>query len=230
MITFYNMTYFSRKKLVLKYLSTATRISLNSFYYKLIFDFLGGSYAENQLRNTFTTSDGSVVLAGASYSLPGTSTSILQPNLGVAELSTVESSDKSVERPAAEACAIVELIEGKEPELLERKKQLLREQRARRQRKEREERELLEAECWQSQQGGITASSQWLCEHYQRHCSVKFPCCMQFYSCHHCHNISTACDNEEAKACHATHLKCSYCQHEQEVSFYSHFLLQELMD
>ncbi|CAH3107431.1 unnamed protein product [Porites lobata] len=66
-----------------------------------------------------------------------------------------------------------------------------------------EEREFLEA--------------QWLCEHYQRHCSVKFPCCMQFYSCHHCHNISTACDNEEAKACHATHLKCSYCQHEQEI-------------
>ena len=150
---------------------------MKSYYYKLICDFLAGSFAVNQLRNTCLTSDGSVVLVGASYSLPGTS--ILEPSLGDAERSTVESSDKSMERPAGE-------------------------------------RECLEA--------------QWLCEHYQRHCSVKFPCCTHFYSCHHCHNISTTCDNEEAKACHATHLKCSYCQHEQEVSFYSHFLLHELMD
>ena len=137
-----------------------------------------------------------------------------------------------MERPAAEACAIVELIEGKEPELLEieRKEQLFREQRARRQRKEREQREFWEADSWRQQQDSITASSQWFCKHYQWHCSVKFPCCMQFYSCHHCHNISTACDNEEAKACHATHLKCCYCQHEQKVSFYSYFLLQELKE
>lgn len=157
---------------------------MRSYCYKVICDFSTGSFAVNQPRNTCLTSDGSVVLAEASYFLPGTS--ILEPNLGDAEHSTVESSDKSVERPA-------------------------------------EEREFLQAESWQQQQDGITASSQWLCEHYQRHCSVKFPYCMQFYSCHHCHNISTACDNEEAKACHATHLKCSYCQHEQEVIFYSHF-------
>ena len=157
---------------------------MNSYYYKLTFDFLAGSFAVNRLRNTCLTSDGSVFLAGASYFLPGTS--ILEPNLGDAEHSTVESSsDKSMERPA-------------------------------------EERDFLEAESWQ-QQDGITASSQWLCEHYQRHCSVTFPCCTQFYPCHHCHNICTTCDNEEAKACHATHLKCSYCQHEQEVIFYSHF-------
>ena len=164
---------------------------MKSYYYKLIFDFLAGSFAVNRLRNTCLTSDDSVVLVGASYSLPGTS--ILEPSFGDAEHSTVESSDKSMERPAGE-------------------------------------KECLEAESWQQQEDGITASSQWLCEHYQRHCSVKFPCCMQFYSCHHCHNISTACDNEEAKACHATHLKCSYCQHEQEVSFYPHFLLHKLMD
>ncbi|CAH3021486.1 unnamed protein product [Porites evermanni] len=87
-------------------------------------------------------------------------------------------------------------MEGKEPEL--------------------EERELWEAESLQQQQESIPARSQWLCEHYQRHCNVQFPCCTQFYPCHRCHNISRACENEEAKACHATHLKCSYCQHEQE--------------
>ena len=172
---------------------------------------LAGSFAGYQLGNT--TSDGNVVFAGASL-------------LG-AEHSTME----SLLRPAVEPGAIVEVMEGKEPELLEieRKEQLFREQRARRQRREREERELWEAEIWQQQQESITAQSQWLCEHYQRHCNVQFPCCTQFYPCHRCHNISRACDNEEAKACHATHLKCSYCQHEQEVSFYSHFTLLELM-
>ena len=101
---------------------------------------------------------------------------------------------------------------------IEREEQLIRQQRAR-ERREREERELREAENWPQQQEAITARSQWLCEHYQRHCRVRFPCCTQFYPCDRCHNISKACDNEEARACHATHLKCSYCQHEQEVIF-----------
>ena len=172
---------------------------------------LAGSFAGYQLGNT--TSDGNVVLAGASL----LGTSILESHLGDAEHSTME----SPLRP----------MEEKEPELLEieRKEQLFREQRARRQRREREERELWEAESLQQQQESITARSQWLCEHYQRHCNVQFPCCTQFYPCHRCHNISRACENEEAKACHATHLKCSYCQHEQEVIFYSHFTLLELM-
>ena len=167
-------------------------------------------------------SEGNGVLPGAC--VPGTSTL----ESGDAEHFRMELSDnlssRSLERPAVGA---VELIEGKKPELLEieRKEQVYREQRARRRRREREERELWEAESWQQQQEAITASSQWLCQHYQRHCNVQFPCCTQFYPCHRCHNISKACENEEAKACHATHLKCCYCQHEQEVIFYCHFTL-----
>ena len=145
---------------------------------------------------------------------------------------SIEASDNSLlalERRVAEACALVERVlrEREEREQfgreIERKEQLIREQRAR-ERREREERELREAENWPQEQEAINARSQWLCEHYQRHCRVRFPCCTQFYPCHRCHNISKACDNEEAKACHATHLKCSHCQHEQEVSFVFMFL------
>ena len=128
----------------------------------------------------------------------------------------------ALEQRVAEACALVERVlrEREEREQfgreIERKEQLIREQRAR-ERREREERELRESEHWPAQQEAINARSQWLCEHYQRHCRVRFPCCMPFYPCHRCHNISKACDNEEAKACHATHLKCNHCQHEQEI-------------
>jgi len=167
-------------------------------------------------------------------------TSVLEPRHGNADNNSVsvlnntdfgtdsiEASDNSflaLERRVAEVCALVERVlrEREKREQfgreIERKEQLIREQRAR-ERREREERELREAENWPQQQEAITARSQWLCEHYQRHCRVRFPCCTQFYPCHRCHNISKACDNEEAKACHATHLKCSHCQHEQEVSF-----------
>ena len=112
---------------------------------------------------------------------------------------------------------------------IERKEQLIREQRAR-ERRAREERELREAENWPQQQEAITARSQWLCEHFQRHCRVRFPCCTQFYPCQLCHNISKACDNEEAEACQATHLKCSYCQHEQEVIFIFILHLNKLLN
>ena len=140
---------------------------------------------------------------------------------------SIEASDNSLlalERRVTEACALVERVlrEREEREQfgkeIERKEQLIREQRAR-ERREREEKELRKAENWPQEQEAISARSQWLCEHYQRHCRVRFPCCTQFYPCHRCHNISKACDNEEAKACHATHLKCSHCQHEQEVCF-----------
>ena len=165
-------------------------------------------------------------------------TSILEPRYGDADsyrssmlnnrdfgTDSVESSDNSLlalERRVAEASALVERVlrEREEREQfgreIERKEQLIREQRAK-ERREKEERELREAENWPQQQEAINARSQWLCEHYQRHCRVRFPCCTQFYPCHRCHNISKACDNEEAKACHATHLKCSHCQEEQEV-------------
>ena len=110
-----------------------------------------------------------------------------------------------------------------------KREQLIREQSAR-ERREREERELLEAENWPQQPEAITGRSHWLCEHYQRHCRVRFPCCTQFYPCHRCHNISKACDNEDVKACHATHLQCSYCQEEQEVMFYFHLWWIECID
>ena len=189
------------------------------------------SSAQYQLGNS-TMFDG--VLAARSTR----DTSVLEPHLGDADNNSVlnntdfgtdsiEASDNSLlalERRVAEAYALVERVlrEREEREQfgkeIERKEQLIREQRAR-ERREREERELQEAENWPQEQEAITARSQWLCEHYQRHCRVRFPCCTQFYPCHRCHNISKACDNEEAKACHATHLKCSHCQYEQEVSF-----------
>ena len=198
------------------------------------------SAARCQLGNS-TTSDG--VLAARSTH----DTSVLEPRRGDTDnnrvsvlnntdfgTDSIEASDNSLlalERRVAEACALVERVlrEREEREQfgreIERKEQLIREQRAR-ERREREERELREAENWPQQQEAINARSQWLCEHYQRHCRVRFPCCTQFYPCHRCHNISKACDNEEAKACHATHLKCSHCQHEQEVSFDFKFALK----
>ena len=193
------------------------------------------SAARYQLGSS-TTLDG--VLAARSTH----GTSVLEPRLGDTDnnrVSVLNNTDFGTDSIEASdnlllACALVERVlrEREEREQfgreIERKEQLIREQRAR-ERREREERELREAENWPQQQEAITARSQWLCEHYQRHCNVQFPCCTQFYPCHRCHNISRACDNEEAKACHATHLKCSYCQHEQEVSFYSHFTLLELM-
>ena len=191
------------------------------------------SAARYQLGNS-TTFDG-VLTARSTHD-----TSVLEPRLGDTDnnrvsvlnntdfgIDSIEAPDDSLlalERRVAEASALVERVlrEREEREQfgreIERKEQLKREERAR-ERREREERELREAENWPQQQETITARSQWLCEHYQRHCRVRFPCCTQFYPCHRCHNISKACDNEEAKACHATHLKCCHCQHEEEVSF-----------
>ena len=178
-------------------------------------------------------------------------TSVLEPRLGVADNNRVsvlnnrdvgtdsmEPSDNSLlvlERRVAEVCARVERLHPEREEReqfgreIEREEQLTREQRAR-ERREREERELREAENCPQQQEAITARSQWLCEHYQRHCRVRFPCCTQFYPCHRCHNISKACDNEEVRASHATHLKCSYCQHEQEVIFIFILHLNKLLN
>ena len=180
-----------------------------------------------------TTFEDACLAEGSTYD-----TSILEPRYGDADsyrssmlnnrdfgTDSVESSDNSLlalERRVAEASALVERVlrEREEREQfgreIKRKEQLIREQRAK-EKREKEERELREAENWPQQQEAINARSQWLCEHYQRHCRVRFPCCTQFYPCHRCHNISKACENEEAKACHATHLKCSHCQEEQEV-------------
>lgn len=58
----------------------------------------------------------------------------------------------------------------------------------------------------------------WQCEHYQRRCSVKFPCCGVFYPCHRCHNLSGTCPADDKKAHHATHVKCGNCGREEEIN------------
>ena len=141
---------------------------------------------------------------------------------------TLEPNDNSLaaseQRTAEDASALVErrLREREEREEfireLQRKEQSIREERER-EKREKEDREWQEAEKWPPQQEGVSTGSRWLCEHYQRRCRVRFPCYTQFYPCHRCHNSSSNCKNDEAKACHATHLKCSLCQFEQEVSF-----------
>ena len=151
------------------------------------------------------------------------SSSILNRDLVANSGEGTDNSLLALEQRVAQACALVERVlrEREEREQfgreIERKEQMIREERER-ERREREEREIEEAERWPQHQEAITARSQWLCEHYQRHCRVRFPCCGQFYPCHRCHNNSHACDNQEAKACHATHLQCNHCQHEQEVN------------
>ena len=142
---------------------------------------------------------------------------------------TVEPNDNSLvaleQRMAEDASALVERrLQEREERVkfmreLQRKEQMIREERER-ERREKEDREWQEAERWPPQQEGVSTGSRWLCEHYQRRCRVRFPCCTQFYPCHRCHNSSSNCKNDEAKACHATHLKCSLCQLEQEVSFW----------
>ena len=53
------------------------------------------------------------------------------------------------------------------------------------------------------------------CGHYKRKCFAWFPCCKQFWPCHHCHNLSRECC--EAEASNATQFKCSKCHSVQEV-------------
>ena len=57
------------------------------------------------------------------------------------------------------------------------------------------------------------------CKHYQRRCTVKFPCCGVFYPCERCHN-SEECPDNDMKARHATHVKCGNCELEEEVSIF----------
>ena len=123
-----------------------------------------------------------------------------------------------------------EMRERKERERREREERE-REDRKMRKRQEREIREREERD--RSQQienedrdtrwfGGerapVQESPRWQCEHYQRRCLVKFPCCGIFYPCHRCHNTSGACDTDDRKANNATHVKCGVCGHEEEVS------------
>ena len=175
-----------------------------------------GDQADSNLSNQSNTEGNLAQCSGQSGG------SVMNINYGTESLEFTDNSLIELEQRVEEACATVERVlrEREETEEfgreIERKEREIRAERARKKR-EREAREQQEAGRWPQQQEPITGQSQWLCEHYQKHCRVRFPCCTHFYSCHRCHNNSKACDNEEAKASHATHLKCSYCQYEQEV-------------
>ena len=109
-----------------------------------------------------------------------------------------------------------------------------REEREMREREERENRERMERELEERRERETTVrekrtaaeshplqeTPQWQCEHYQRRCSVKFPCCGVFYPCHRCHNLSGTCPTDDKKAHHATHVKCGNCGREEEVSIF----------
>ena len=109
-----------------------------------------------------------------------------------------------------------------------------REERETREREERENRERMDRELKERRERETTVreyrtveeslslqeTPQWQCEHYQRRCSVKFPCCGVFYPCHRCHNLSGTCPADDRKAHHATHVKCGNCGREEEVSIF----------
>ena len=153
------------------------------------------------------------------------------------------SADESLavpEQRAAEACSLVEktLKERQEREKSmketeqKRKDKRARKQQLARERKEREAREARETELMNERVEGNSTSGgqetpsqdsapaevrQWLCEHYQRLCRVKFSCCGKFFPCHRCHNNS-GCPNDNSKAREACSVECSVCSHQQEVN------------
>ena len=143
----------------------------------------------------------------------------------------------ALERRVAEACSLVERVlkEREEKEKARKDRELRqREKRARRELQEQERREREARESMQrhgkgegtstgneegapSEGAGLPENPQWLCEHYQRLCRVKFPCCGRFYPCHRCHNNSGECQNDKCKAKEAFYIECSVCRHQQAV-------------
>ena len=143
----------------------------------------------------------------------------------------------ALERRVAEACSVVERVLKEREEKEKARKQKERRQREERARRELQEQERREREARESMQrndngeGTSTGSEegapseraalpenpQWLCEHYQRLCRVKFPCCGRFYPCHRCHNNSDECQNKNCKAKEAFYIECSVCRHQQAV-------------
>ena len=129
-----------------------------------------------------------------------------------------------------------EMREQEERERREREQREMREREERemREREERENRERMERELEERRERDTTVRENrtteeslplqetplWQCEHYQRRCSVKFPCCGVFYPCHRCHNLSGTCPTDDKKAHHATHVKCGNCGREEEVSIF----------
>ena len=69
----------------------------------------------------------------------------------------------------------------------------------------------------EAKQPAADSSPGQLCAHYCRRCYVWFPCCRDYFACHHCHNESGKCDNTEVESWTATHLKCTRCHVEQEI-------------
>ena len=124
--------------------------------------------------------------------------------------------------------------EERETREQEERKRREREQREMREREERENRERMERELKERRERDTTVRENrtveeslhlqetplWQCEHYQRRCSVKFPCCGVFYPCHRCHNLSGTCPTDDKKAHHATHVKCGNCGREEQVSIF----------
>ena len=151
----------------------------------------------------------------------------------------------ALERRVAEACSLVERVlkEREEKEKARKdREQRQREERARRelQEKERREKEAREStqrndneegtstgseEAAPSERATLPENPQWLCEHYQRLCRVKFPCCGRFYPCHRCHNNSEECQNDKCRAKEAFYIECSVCRHQQAVCKSSVILL-----
>ena len=107
--------------------------------------------------------------------------------------------------------------ERQETEIREREETEMRE-RQERERREQIENEDRDTRWFGGERAPVQESPRWQCEHYQRRCLVKFPCCGIFYPCHRCHNTSGACDTDDRKANNATHVKCGICGHEEEVS------------
>ena len=136
---------------------------------------------------------------------------------------------REIERREREASQMRER-EQREREAREREQRAITE-RQERQMREREAREIREQEATertseeqrviriQGERTPIQESSSWQCQHYQRLCSVSFPCCGVFYPCHRCHNESDACEIDDMKAKQATHVKCASCGHEDEASY-----------
>ena len=175
--------------------------------------------------------------AAARVSTDGDSTTTQPslPNIN-SETTSDDNSLAALERRVAEACSMVERVlkerEEKEKAIKERE-QTQREERARRELQEQESRAREVRETMQrngngegtstcseeapSQRAALPESPQWLCEHYQRLCRVKFPCCGRFYPCHRCHNNSGECENDHCKAKEAFYIECSVCRHQQEV-------------
>ncbi|XP_022797789.1 uncharacterized protein LOC111336040 [Stylophora pistillata] len=167
--------------------------------------------------------------------------------LGLLDSNSNTFSDESLaalERRVAEACSLVERTlkerqeRGKALKETEqkRKEERTRQEQQARERKEREAKETREREHRNervegnarsdggetpSQDSAVAEDRQWLCEHYQRLCRVKFPCCGKFFPCHRCHNNS-GCPNDNSKAREACYVECSVCSHQQEINQDAH--------